>query len=152
MVCEYSLNFFVFCVQTDKFYLMIFNIPCIARDNVKQKSRCKGKAHYKKADPIFTSDPSVYFLIYLRSKQISIKAQTRSIFFIPRQKLKQKPKGKVNSMADMSHFTKEMNDYFQSLPKFLQESIVQSGTKVETLRELKGFSKEICEKGFRKKS
>lgn len=55
-------------------------------------------------------------------------------------------------MADMSHFTKEMNDYFQSLPKFLQESIIQSGTKVETLRELNGFSKEICEKGFRKKS
>ena len=92
------------------------------------------------------------FFIYLRSKQISIKTQPRGIFFIPRQKLKQKPKGKVNSMADMSHFTKEMNDYFQSLPKFLQESIVQSGTKVETLRELKGFSKEICEKGFRKKS
>ena len=53
-------------------------------------------------------------------------------------------------MADMTHFTKEMKDYFDSLPKFLQESIVQSGTKVETLKELRGFSKEICEKGFRK--
>lgn len=67
-----------------------------------------------------------------------------------RQKIKQKQKGKVKAMADMTHFTKEMKDYFDSLPKFLQESIVQSGTKVETLKELRGFSKEICEKGFRK--
>ena len=54
-------------------------------------------------------------------------------------------------MADMSHFTKEMKDYFDNLPKFLQESIVQSGTKVETLGELRTFSKEICEKGFGKR-
>ena len=54
-------------------------------------------------------------------------------------------------MADTNHFTKEMKDYFDSLPKFLQESIMQSGTKVETLKELRGFSKEICEKGFRGK-
>jgi len=54
-------------------------------------------------------------------------------------------------MADTKHFTKEMKDYFDSLPKFLQESIMQSGTKVETLKELRGFSKEICEKGFRSK-
>lgn len=54
-------------------------------------------------------------------------------------------------MADMIGYTKEMNEYFNSLPKFLQESIVQSGTKVKTLKELRGFSKEICEKGFGKK-
>ena len=54
-------------------------------------------------------------------------------------------------MADMTGYTKEMNEYFNSLPKFLQESIVQSGTKVKTLNELRGFSKGICEKGFGKK-
>lgn len=52
-------------------------------------------------------------------------------------------------MADTKHFTNEMRNYFNSLPKFLQESIMQSGTKIETLKELRGFSKEICEKGFR---
>ncbi len=54
-------------------------------------------------------------------------------------------------MADMTGYTKEMNEYFDSLPKFLQESIIQSGTKVKTLNELRGFSKEICKKGFGKK-
>lgn len=54
-------------------------------------------------------------------------------------------------MADMTGYTKEMNEYFDSLPKFLQESIIQSGTKVKTLNELRGFSKEICQKGFGKK-
>lgn len=55
-------------------------------------------------------------------------------------------------MANMTGFTKEMNAYFDELPKFLQESIIQSGTKIQTLNELKAFSKEICEKGFGKKS
>lgn len=53
-------------------------------------------------------------------------------------------------MADINHFSKEMKEYFDSLPRFLQESIMQSGTKVKSLKELRGFSKEICEKGFRK--
>ena len=53
-------------------------------------------------------------------------------------------------MSDTSHFTKEMQSYFNDLPRFLQESIVQSGTKVETLGELRAFSKQMCEKGFRK--
>lgn len=53
-------------------------------------------------------------------------------------------------MSGTSHFTKEMHDYFNELPRFLQESIVQSGTKVETLSELRAFSKQMCEKGFGK--
>lgn len=54
-------------------------------------------------------------------------------------------------LADANHFTKEMQDYFNELPRFLQESIIQSGTKIETLRELRTFSKQMCEKGLRKK-
>lgn len=53
-------------------------------------------------------------------------------------------------LSDTSRYTKEMRDYFNELPRFLQESIVQSGTKVETLSELRAFSKQMCEKGFRK--
>ena len=55
-------------------------------------------------------------------------------------------------MANINHFSKEMTDYFRSLPRFLQESIMQSGTEIETLGELKNLSKKLCENGFKKRS
>ena len=92
-----------------------------------------------------------YFTEQFNKHKIKNRIGLRIITFVT-QKLKLKTKRGGLHMADMSHFTKEMKDYFDNLPKFLQESIVQSGTKVESLGELRAFSKEICEKGFGKRA
>ncbi len=39
-------------------------------------------------------------------------------------------------MPDLFNLTPEMNSYFNSLPKMVQESIVQSGAKINSLKDL----------------
>ncbi|MCM1286030.1 MAG: hypothetical protein NC213_06120 [Acetobacter sp.] len=47
-------------------------------------------------------------------------------------------------MSDMFNITPQMNEYFNSLPKAVQESLIQSGANANSLEELKaiveGFS------------
>lgn len=48
------------------------------------------------------------------------------------------------NMSDMFNVTPQMNEYFNSLPKAVQESLIQSGASANSLEELKaiveGFS------------
>ena len=46
-------------------------------------------------------------------------------------------------MPDMFNFTPEMNNYFNSLPKNLQETILQTGAKINSLTDLKEIAKEF---------
>lgn len=40
-------------------------------------------------------------------------------------------------MPDMFNLTPQMQEYFNSLPKMMQESIIQSGAKINSLDDLK---------------
>lgn len=40
-------------------------------------------------------------------------------------------------MPDMFNLTPQMQEYFNSLPKMMQESIIQSGVKINSLEDLK---------------
>ena len=44
-------------------------------------------------------------------------------------------------MPDLFNLTPEMNDYFNSLPKNVQETILQSGAKINSLTDLKEVAK-----------
>ena len=44
-------------------------------------------------------------------------------------------------MPDLFNLTPEMNDYFNSLPKNVQETILQSGAKINSLADLKEVAK-----------
>lgn len=46
-------------------------------------------------------------------------------------------------MPDLFNLTPEMNSYFNSLPKNLQETIIQSGAKINSLTDLKQVAKEF---------
>lgn len=46
-------------------------------------------------------------------------------------------------MPDISNFSPQMRERFNSLPAFVQETILQSGAKIDTLDELERVSKEI---------
>lgn len=43
-------------------------------------------------------------------------------------------------MPDMFNMTPQMQDYFNSLPEMIQESIIQSGAKVNSLDDLKAIA------------
>lgn len=43
-------------------------------------------------------------------------------------------------MPDMFNLTPQMQDYFNSLPKMMQESIIQSGAKINSLEDLKAIA------------
>jgi hypothetical protein len=40
----------------------------------------------------------------------------------------------------------EVQQYFNSLPKMIQETIKQSGTKIQTLEELKQIEQQLTQK------
>lgn len=44
-------------------------------------------------------------------------------------------------MPDMFNLTPQMQEYFDSLPKLMQESIIQSGAKINSLEDLKAVAK-----------
>jgi len=46
-------------------------------------------------------------------------------------------------MTDINGFSQQMKEYFNSMPPFVQETIMQSSAKIETLDELKRIEKEI---------
>ena len=46
-------------------------------------------------------------------------------------------------MADKSHFTKEMQNYYDTLPAFLQESISQSTSSFNDLQSLRAFAQRV---------
>ena len=46
-------------------------------------------------------------------------------------------------MADKTAFTKEMQNYFDTLPAFLQESITQSSSSFNDLRSLRAFVQQV---------
>lgn len=46
-------------------------------------------------------------------------------------------------MPYKDNFSAEMNNYFNSLPKYIQENIVQSGAKINSLEELKNIVSKI---------
>ena len=48
-------------------------------------------------------------------------------------------------MPDLFNLTPEMNDYFNSLPKNVQETILQSGAKINSLTDLKEVVKGLTE-------
>ena len=48
-------------------------------------------------------------------------------------------------MPDLFNLTPEMNDYFNSLPKNIQETILQSGAKINSLTDLKEVVKGLTE-------
>lgn len=43
-------------------------------------------------------------------------------------------------MPDMFNLTPQMQQYFDSLPKMMQESIIQSGAKINSLDDLKAIA------------
>jgi hypothetical protein len=44
-------------------------------------------------------------------------------------------------MPDMFNLTPQMQEYFNSLPEMVQESIIQSGAKINSLEDLKAVAK-----------
>ena len=46
-------------------------------------------------------------------------------------------------MPDLFNLTPEMNDYFNALPKGMQENVIQSGAKINSLADLKQVVKEL---------
>ena len=46
-------------------------------------------------------------------------------------------------MADKSRFTKEMQNYYDTLPAFLQESISQSTSSFNDLQSLRAFAQRV---------
>lgn len=44
-------------------------------------------------------------------------------------------------MPDLFNLTPEMNAYFNSLPKNMQETIIQSGARINSLTDLKEVAK-----------
>lgn len=44
-------------------------------------------------------------------------------------------------MPDLFNLTPQMQDYFNSLPEIVQESIIQSGAKINSLDDLKAIAK-----------
>lgn len=46
-------------------------------------------------------------------------------------------------MPDLFNLTPQMNSYFNSLPKAVQENIIQSGSKINSLVDLKQVVKEL---------
>lgn len=43
-------------------------------------------------------------------------------------------------MPDMFNMTPQMKEYFNSLPEMIQETIIQSGAKVNSLEDLKAIA------------
>ena len=43
-------------------------------------------------------------------------------------------------MPDMFNLTPQMQEYFNSLPEMMQESIIQSGAKINSLEDLKAIA------------
>lgn len=43
-------------------------------------------------------------------------------------------------MPDMFNMTPQMQEYFNSLPEMIQETIIQSGAKVNSLADLKAIA------------
>ncbi|MGN1202355.1 MAG: hypothetical protein ACI4RF_03610 [Eubacterium sp.] len=43
-------------------------------------------------------------------------------------------------MPDMFNLTPQMQEYFNSLPEMIQESIIQSGAKINSLEDLKAIA------------
>ena len=52
-------------------------------------------------------------------------------------------KERNDNMPDLFNLTAEMNSDFNSLPKNLQETIIQSGAKINSLTDLKEVAKEF---------
>ena len=48
-------------------------------------------------------------------------------------------------MPDMFNLTPQMQDYFNSLPKMMQETIIQSGAKINSLDDLKAIVEGVTE-------
>ncbi len=48
-------------------------------------------------------------------------------------------------MPDMFNLTPQMQDYFNSLPKMMQETIIQSGAKINSLDDLKAVVEGVTE-------
>ncbi|MBQ4207224.1 MAG: hypothetical protein II621_02875 [Clostridia bacterium] len=46
-------------------------------------------------------------------------------------------------MADTSKFSKEMQNYYDTLPAFLQESISQSTSSFNNLQSLRAFAQRL---------
>lgn len=48
-------------------------------------------------------------------------------------------------MPDMFNLTPQMQEYFNSLPKMMQETIIQSGAKINSLEDLKAVVEGVTE-------
>ncbi len=53
----------------------------------------------------------------------------------------------VISMADIKKFSSEMRQYFDKLPKLVQESIMQSGMEIASMEDLKNCENMIQNAG-----
>lgn len=53
----------------------------------------------------------------------------------------------VISMADIKKFSSEMRQYFDKLPKLVQESIMQSGMEIASMEDLKNCESMIQNAG-----
>lgn len=51
-------------------------------------------------------------------------------------------------MPDLFNFSEEMQEYFDSLPAILQESIAQSGAKINSVEDMKQLEKNFTESQF----
>lgn len=49
-------------------------------------------------------------------------------------------------MADKAKFTQEMQNYYDTLPAFIQESISQSSSSFNDLQSLRAFAEELKQK------
>ena len=52
-------------------------------------------------------------------------------------------------MADKATFTQEMQNYYDTLPAFLQESISQSTSSFNDLQSLRAFAEKMQQKKHR---
>ena len=52
-------------------------------------------------------------------------------------------------MADKAKFTQEMQNYYDTLPAFIQESISQSSSSFNDLQSLRAFAEELKQKKHR---
>lgn len=46
-------------------------------------------------------------------------------------------------MPDMFNLTPQMQEYFDALPEMIQESIIQSGAKINSLEDLKAIAEGV---------
>ncbi len=59
------------------------------------------------------------------------------------------PEKECTVMADKATFTQEMQNYYDTLPAFIQESVSQSSSSFNDLQSLRAFAEKMQQKKHR---